>query len=317
VNKKILVADEIRSLLDEIPGDLDVVWIKAEDGLPESGADGLVSLLTRPLGSREMDGVPGLKVIANVATGFDNIDLTEASRRGIVVTNTPDVLTESTADLTLALILAVMRRLPEGIRMLEEGGWTGWDPTQLLGRSLTGATLGIVGGGRIGTAVGRRAIGFGMKVIYTANSVKPALDELGASLVGFDELLKSSDCVTIHAPLNESTRGLIAAPELAMMKPDAVLINTARGGIVDETALLAALDSGQLAGAGLDVFDGEPRVKAELLGHARIVALPHIGSATVETRKAMANLALRNAVAVIEGQPPLTPVVVDGRVGPS
>ena len=317
VTKKIVVASEISDLLEGVPDDVEVLWVSAGEALPGGAADAIVPLLTRKLGAEEMDSVPGLQVIANVATGFDNIDLSAASRRGIVVTNTPDVLTEATADLTFALILGTMRRLKEGMGLLENGEWTGWHPTRLLGRNLTGATLGIVGAGRIGRAVARRAAGFGMEVVYSTRDPNHDPGLIGATMLEFRALLAVSDCVTIHVPLDESTRNLVSSAELAAMKSDAVLINTSRGGIVDETALLDAINSGSIAGAGLDVFDGEPAVNPELIAHPRILSLPHIGSATVETRRAMANLAFRNAVAVISGRPALTPVVVDGGAGPS
>ncbi len=317
MTKRIFAPAEIESLIESLPEGMEVSWIPAHDPLPGGGADAVISLLTRKIGGAEMDSVRGLRVVANVATGFDNIDLQAAADRGVVVTSTPDVLTESTADLTLALILAVMRRLPEGISLVQRGQWEGWHPTQLLGRSLTGATLGVLGGGRIGLAVARRARGFGMNIVYTARSSKSEFDELGASFMGLNDLLAVSDCVTIHTPLNASTANLISTEQFAAMKPGAFLINTARGGIVDEKALLTALDQGRLAGAGLDVFDGEPAINPAVLAHPKIVSLPHIGSATVETRRSMAELAFMNVVAVLDGQPPITPVVVDGRVAPS
>jgi glyoxylate reductase len=269
----------------------------------------IVPLLTRWIGGTEQKGLPALKIVANCAVGVDNIDLVAAELRGVVVTNTPDVLTDSTADLTWALILAVARRLKEGERLIANGDWTGFHPALLLGLELRGRTLGIVGAGRIGQAVGRRAAGFGMKLRYTARSRKDAFEEeTGAKRVDLPRLLATSDIVSLHVPSTPETKGLMNGDRFAQMKEGAFLINTARGDVVREPALLDALASGHLAGAGLDVFAEEPTVHPLLIEHPRVVVLPHLGSATGATRRAMADLAVRNVRTVLAGEPPLTPV---------
>jgi glyoxylate reductase len=226
-----------------------------------------------------------------------------------VVTNTPDVLTESTADLTWCLILAAARRSKEGEALVREGRWSGWHPQQLLGLELHGATLGIVGAGRLGQAVGRRAVGFGMRILYHDRSAHTEFErETGAQHVALPSLLAASGVVTVHVPSTPETRGMVDASWLSQMREGALLINTARGNIVDEPALLAALAAGRLAGAGLDVFPNEPTVHPDLAAHPRVITLPHLGSATVVTRRAMADLAVRNALAVLEGRAPITPV---------
>jgi glyoxylate reductase len=248
--------------------------------------------------------------------GVDNIDLRACARRSVRVTNTPDVLTDATADLALALLLAVARRLHEGEKLLREGRFAGWAPTMLLGLELRTATLGIFGFGRIGQAVARRALGFGMKILHAgASAARPAtlIPELQAhahniAQVSFDELLARSDVISLHAPLNERTRHAFGAVQLARMKHGALLINTARGPLVDEAALAAALASGHLGGAGLDVFEREPAVHPALLSRDDVVLLPHLGSATREARRAMAELALGDAARVLAGHAPLHPV---------
>jgi glyoxylate reductase len=308
---RVLIAAELKPLLpaDPLPG-YEAVWISTEDPTPTGDFVAIIPLLSRTMGEQELNGLPRLRVLAQCAVGYDNIDLGAAARRGVPVTNTPEVLTESTADLAWALILAVARRLKEGQEMLARDAWTGWSPTQLLGMELNGATLGIVGAGRIGQAVGRRAVGFGMKVRYSDNERCREFEEtVGAERSGLAELLGEADVVSVHLPSNPQTRGLFDASSFALMKPGALFVNTARGDLVDEKALLAALDSGRLQGAGLDVFSQEPRVPRELVEHPKVVALPHIGSATTETRRAMADLAVRNAREVLAGRKPLTPVL--------
>jgi glyoxylate reductase len=269
-----------------------------------------VPLLSRRIGRGELDGLPRLRVVANCAVGLDNVDLEACARRGVVVTNTPDVLTQATADLTWALLLAVTRRLKEGQRLIEEGQWRGWDPRQLLGLELTGATLGLVGAGRIGRAVGRRAPAFGLRLCYCDPTARRDFElETGALRLPLDDLLGRSDVVSLHVPATAETRNLIGARELALMKPGAFLVNTARGELVDEDALAVALETGRLGGAGLDVFRREPYIPEALVRHPRVVVLPHLGSATLRTRRAMAALAVGNARAVLAGQPPLTPSV--------
>ena len=248
------------------------------------------------------------RILANFGVGVNHIDLATARARGLVVTNTPGVLTECAADLTLALILMLLRRLGEGERELRDGRWTGWRPTHLLGGRVSGQTLGIIGFGRIGQAVARRASrGFGMRVlVYSPSAPRPeTLAECGAEPRGtVEEVLREAGIVSLHCPLTADTRYLIDATRLGLMRPDAVLINTARGGIVDEAALVAALRAGTIAGAGLDVYDGEPAVRPDLLSLENVVLLPHLGSATRETRLAMGMRALTNLQAFFGGSPP-------------
>jgi lactate dehydrogenase-like 2-hydroxyacid dehydrogenase len=245
------------------------------------------------------------RLVANFGVGVNNIDLDAARKAGVAVTNTPDVLTDDTADLTIALMLAVMRRMGEGERLVRAGAWDGWQPTQLLGHRVHGKTLGIIGLGRIGRAVARRAHeGFGMRVLaWSRSRTRPSESGDGITrITRLDELLAQSDVVSLHCPLVPTTRHLIGAAQFAQMRPTAFLVNTARGPIVDETALVAALDAGQLAGAGLDVYEGEPAVHAGLLGRENVVLLPHLGSATHETREAMGLRALANLRAHFAGQ---------------
>jgi len=238
------------------------------------------------------------------------VDVRVCAARGIVVTNTPDVLTEATADLAWALILATVRRLPQAKRSLRAGEFHGWGFWDYLGGDLSGATLGIFGMGRIGRAVAKRAGGFGMRVVYHGRTPLPADEEarLGATSVSLDELISTADVLTLHAPLTPDTRHAIGRDALRRMKPGSYLINTARGPLVDEAALADALRDGPLAGAGLDVYEREPEVTPALLDLPNVVLLPHIGSATHDTRTRMAMLAARNVHAVLRGRPPLTPV---------
>jgi glyoxylate reductase len=245
-----------------------------------------------------LDAAPKLKIVANHAVGYDNVDLPACTARGVWVTNTPGVLTDCTADLTWTLILSLVRRVREGERMMREGKFAGWAPTMLLGRELRGATLGLIGNGRIATAVEERGKAFGMTVIHHSRR----------SGVKLDELLAQSDIVSIHCPLSAETRHLIGARELAQMKRGAQLINTARGPIVDEAALVKSLESGHLGGAGLDVFEEEPKVHQGLVGRDDVVLLPHLGSATVQTRKAMARIALEQIGLYLSGKKLVTAV---------
>jgi len=311
---RVIIAAELKTLLpaDPIPGH-EVLWLEAGEPTPAGDFVAFIPLLRRRIGEEELAGLPNLKVLAQCAVGYENIDLSAAARRGIPVTNTPGVLTESTADLAWALILAVARRLKEGQGMIARGTWRGWGPTQLLGLELNGATLGIVGAGRIGQAVARRALGFGMRILYFDQEIRPELeDSTGAVFAELPHLLSESDVVTVHTPSTPTTRGLFNRERFGQMKPGALFVNTARGDLVDETALVQALDEGRLGGAGLDVFSKEPEVPRALANHPRVCALPHIGSATTRTRRAMAELALRNARAVLEGREPLT-LVSPGR----
>ena len=267
-------------------------------------ADGVVCQLTDPMTRAVIEAAPNLKVISQVAVGHDNIDVRAATERGIVVTNTPGVLTEATADLTFALLLAAARRLPEAERYLRDGRWERWDVDLLCGGDVHGRTLGVVGLGRIGQAVARRAMGFGMRVLYTGRrDAPPTVErELNARRVPLNTLLSESDFVTLHVPLNEETHHMISVAQLCAMQPHAVLINTARGPVVDERALVAALEEGLLGGAALDVFEHEPAVPDALLALDNVVLLPHVGSAVTSVRSLMCALAARDCAAVLSGQ---------------
>jgi len=261
-----------------------------------SSADGLIAQLTDPIGREVIAAAPHLKVIANVAVGYDNVDVAAARERGIIVTNTPDVLTNAVAEFTWALILTVTRRVAEGDRLVRRGGWKGWALDFMPGMELAGKRLGIIGRGRIGRAVADKAAAFGMRVVFAKHDVS------------FDELLVGSDVISIHTPLTEGTRHLIDRKALVRMKRSAYLINTSRGPVVDEEALAWALNEGLLAGAALDVYEREPEVHPDLLKLENVVLAPHLGSATRETRTAMADLAVRNVIEVLAGRQPLTPV---------
>jgi glyoxylate reductase len=276
-----------------------------------AGAGAIVCFLYDHADAELLDAAgAGLKVVANVAVGYDNVDLGAAAARGVAVTNTPGVLDDATADLAMALLLAAARRLGEGDRLIRAQRPWAWGLDFMLGRDLRDKRLGIVGLGAIGGRVARRARGFGIDVAYANRSAAdPQLvAELGAQRLELDQLLAESDFVSLHTPLTDATRGLISAERLARMKPDAILVNTARGPIVDEAALAAALREGRLAAAALDVYEHEPEVHPELLGLENVTLLPHLGSATVETREAMATLAARNAVAALRGEPLPAPV---------
>lgn len=276
--------------------------------------DGAVAVLTTRFDREVFAAAPQLRIVANVAVGYDNIDVQAARDHGVVVTNTPNVLTDATADLTFGLILDVTRRLSEGDRLVRRGGWSGWSLDFMLGTEVRGKQLGIVGAGRIGRAVACRARAFGMQIVFadrsaaTGGTVEFAPGEQGP-VVPLDTLLHTSDVVSIHVPLAPETRHLIDQKAFARMKRTAFLVNTARGPVVDEDALVWALRQHVIAGAALDVFEAEPRVHPGLLDLDTVVLVPHLGSATRETRTAMADLAVRNVLAVLGGQPPLTPVV--------
>ncbi len=275
-------------------------WLATSDGVLCTVTDGLGAdvLGVEPLRAR---------ILANFGVGFNHIDLTVASERGLTVTNTPDVLTDDTADLAIALMLAVARRMGEGERELRAGAWTGWRPTHLLGTRVSGKTLGVVGLGRIGRAVARRARnGFGMRILAATRSGVSAevAAELGVEPRELDDLLRQSDFVSLHVPASAATRHLIDARRLALMPEHAVLVNTARGDVVDETALATALGQGRIRGAGLDVYQDEPTVPDQLRGLANVVLLPHLGSATTETRTAMGLRALANLEAFFDGEVP-------------
>jgi glyoxylate reductase len=279
--------------------------------------EAMVVLLQTKVTADLLPTLPRLRVIANVAVGYDNVDVPACTTRGILLTNTPDVLTDATADIAWALLLAAARRVTEGDRFVRAGKFKRWEWTLMRGVDVHGKTLGIVGAGRIGQAVARRARGFSMRILYTARARKPGFErETDARRVDLKGLLRESDFVSIHVPLSPETRHLVGAKELALMKRTAVLVNTARGPIVDEAALARVLRSGRLFAAGLDVYEKEPEVHAGLLGLENVALLPHVGSATDETRRRMYETALRNLVAVLEGRRPPNPVnaqvLVDG-----
>jgi lactate dehydrogenase-like 2-hydroxyacid dehydrogenase len=265
----------------------------------------VVSMLTDRIDRDVIDAAGRLKIAANVAVGYNNVDVAYARSKGIIVTNTPDVLTESVADFTWALILAVTRRLSEGERLLRRGGWKGWAFDFMLGTELRGKQLGVVGFGRIGRAVAARASAFGMHVACTG---RRDLGAAGAQFMSLDRLLISSDVVSLHVPLTNETRHMIDKRAIARMKRSAYLVNTSRGPVVDEEALAWALQQHLLAGAALDVYENEPAVHPDLLRLENVLLVPHLGSGTTETRLAMASLAADNVVAVLSGRPPLTPV---------
>jgi glyoxylate reductase len=274
------------------------------------GMDGVLSTATEKIDGEVLDAAGGgLKVVANMAVGYDNIDVRAARERGVVVTNTPGVLDETTADVAFMLMLAAARRLGEGERLLRAGKWEWWGPKQLRGLDVWGKKLGILGLGRIGQAVARRARGFGMEILYHSRSRKEdAEKELGARYLELRGLLSESDFISVHTPLTDETRHLIGKEELERMKSGAVLVNTSRGPVVDEGALADALGNGRIFAAGLDVYEEEPRVDPKLLGLENVVLAPHIGSASIETRDKMATLAAENLRAVLRGEQPMTPV---------
>lgn len=293
------------------------VWDQAEPPSRErildlvAGADAILSLLTTRIDGEVLDAAgPQLRIVANVAVGYDNIDVAACTARGVVASNTPDVLTEATADIAMALTLMVTRRLGEGERLIRSGTPWRWGMFFLLGSSVQQRQFGVVGMGKIGQATAERARAFGMSIAYTKRTpLAPEVEErLGARHMGLDELLATSDVVSLHCPYGPETHHLIDAQRLATMRRGSYLINTARGPIVDEAALVDALRSGTIAGAGLDVFEHEPDVHPGLLECENAVLLPHLGSATVETREAMAELAAANTLAVLAGDPALTPI---------
>ena len=284
----------------------------ARDELLEAarGSTGVLANVTEKMDAEFMDaGGDGLKIIANMAVGYDNVDVEAAGERGIVVTNTPGVLDETTADTAFMLLLAAARRLGESERILRAGNWEWWGPKLFVGVDVWGKTLGIVGMGRIGQAVARRGRGFGMKILYHNRSRnEDAERELDARYADIDELLETADFVSVHTPLTDETRHLIGAEELDKMKPTAVLVNTSRGPVVDEGALADALADGRIFAAGLDVYEEEPKVHPKLLERENAVLAPHIGSGSQENRDRMAVLAAENIVAVLSGGEPKTPV---------
>lgn len=272
-------------------------------------ADGIIALLTEKYDRKMIDSLSNCKVIANYAVGYNNIDIEYAKSKGIVVTNTPNVLTDATAEIAAALVMACARRIPEGERLMREGKFKGWEPELLKGVQISGKTIGIVGAGRIGQATARRLKGFGCKIVYYNKSKKTDFEnELGAKKVSLEKLLKTSDIISLHVPLNPDTKLLLDKEKLELLKPRAILVNTARGEIVDEKYLIKMLKKGRIFSAGFDVYDKEPFVNPELLKLNNVVLLPHIGSATLETRDEMAKLAAKNIINVLSGKKALTPV---------
>lgn len=268
------------------------------------GFDAVLCMLHDPIDAAVLKAAEGCRVIANMAVGYNNIDVAEATQRGILVTNTPGVLTEATADLTWALMLAVPRRVAEGDRVMRAGTFPGWGPNYMLGGDVTGRTLGLVGPGRIALAVAERALGFRMSLLYAGRRESPGLDALGAKRVELDRLLAEADFVSLHVPLTAETTHLIDARALSLMKPTAYLINTSRGPVVDEAALVDALAERRIAGAGLDVYEREPVMHPGLAGLDNAVLLPHLGSATFETRGRMSRIAAENVIAALQGRRP-------------
>jgi lactate dehydrogenase-like 2-hydroxyacid dehydrogenase len=291
----------------------EVDYANSDDGLPADellrrirDKQAVVSQLTDKFTAAVIDQLDGVRVIANVAVGFDNIDVAAATRRKILVTNTPDVLTDTTADFAFALLMAAARRVVEGHRFVHSGKWTKWRIDLLVGQDVHHRTLGIFGMGRIGQAVARRGRGFDMRILYhDAVRASEAVErELGAEFVSAERLLRESDFVSLHVPLLPETRHMMSSDQFRIMKPTAILVNTSRGPVVDEAALAAALEEGVIAGAGIDVFENEPRVHPALLKLENVVLAPHIASASVDTRCKMSMMAAENAVAALEGRRP-------------
>ncbi|HSK99317.1 MAG TPA: D-glycerate dehydrogenase [Rubrobacteraceae bacterium] len=313
---KVLVTREIPDAGLRLLEDFDVTVLEeappSRDELLEAvrGANGVLATATEKIDGEVMDAAgEGLEVVANMAVGYDNIDVEAASERGVVVTNTPGVLDETTADVAFMLLLAASRRLGEGERLLRAGKWEWWGPRQLRGYDVWGKTLGILGMGRIGWAVARRGKGFGMEIVYHNRSRdEEAEGELGARYLDLGDLLEEADFVSIHTPLTPETWHLIGAEQLESMKPTSVLVNTSRGPVVDEAALADALADRRIFAAGLDVYEEEPKVHPRLLELENVVLAPHIGSASFETRDRMAVLAAENLAAVLRGEDPKTPV---------
>jgi glyoxylate reductase len=292
-----------------VSGGLDATAETVRELVP--GAAAIVADPTVPVDAELLDAAgPGLRVVANFAVGHDNIDLGACRERGVTVTNTPDVLTNATAELALALTLAAARFLPEAERDLRAGRWTGWDPTAYLGLELSGATVGVVGLGRIGARYAELLRGFGVELLYTARSAKPEAEKaLGARRVALEELLGNADVISLHAPAVPGTHHLIGTESLRLVQPHAVLVNTSRGPLVDLDAVAAALREGRLGAAGLDVYEGEPAVPRSILEAPRVALTPHIGSATVRARDGMARTVAENVIAVLERREPPNPVV--------
>lgn len=316
--KSILISNVLpQEALRLIPPEISAEFNDSDQPLPKTelirrlrDKDGLICHIISSVDDEVLAAAPGLKVVSNVAVGFNNIDVAAARRRGVVVTNTPDVLTETTADFAWALLMAAARRVVEADQFARSGQWTRWQWDLLWGNDVHGKTLGVVGFGRIGRAVARRALGFGMRVLYhdAIRADAAAERELKATYTNPETLLRESDFVTLHTLFIPETRHLINERNLRLMKKTAILVNAARGPIVDEAALVKALTEGWIAGAGLDVFEEEPKIHPGLLLLKNVTLTPHIASASLDTRLAMATLAVRNCLAVLDGKPAITPV---------
>lgn len=314
---KIFISGEIPEIGYQLLKDheIDVYYgekLITEEELEERIADkdALLCPLSTPVTRKVIDSAPNLKIIANFGAGFNNIDVQYAKEKNIFVSNTPDVSTDATAELSIGLMLAISRRIPEGDQLCRTEGFNGWAPLFFLGRGLSEKTLGIIGFGSIGQAVARKAKAFGMKILYTGPRRKDdAIEkELNATFVSFDELIQQSDYVSVHSPYNKETHHLITLDVIQKMKKDAFLINASRGPVVHEQDLVKALKEGQIAGAALDVFEFEPKITEELKTLKNVVLTPHIGNATIEARDAMAKLAVKNITNVLSGDNPITPV---------
>ena len=297
------IVTEAVSRVDVNPDDRVLTRAELLEGV--RGRDGVLCLLTDAIDAEALDAAKGCTIFANYAVGYNNIDVAAATARGIAVTNTPGVLTDATADLTWTLLMSAARRIVEGDQFTRAGKFDGWSPMLFLGGDISGRTLGIIGAGRIGTAVALRSRGFRMRVLYHDKVQNEALEQaVGAERVDFETLLTESDFVSVHVNLDETTRHLIGARELGLMKPTAYLVNSSRGPVIDEVALVAALREGEIAGAGLDVFEDEPALKPGLAALPNVVIPPHLGSATIGTRTKMATLAATNLVAMLRGERP-------------
>lgn len=299
------------AVMERLERETDLVWHREDRVATKSeviagmkGREALLCNILDRVDAELLDECSGLKVVANFGVGFNNIDIAAATARKIPVTNTPGVLTDATADMTFALLLAVARRLGEGERIVRAQKWNGWEPLQLLGADVSGATLGILGFGRIGQAVARRARGFGMRVIYWNRSELPESPESDATRVAFEELLRQSDFVSLHVAYSSETHHLLDERQFGLMKSTAFVINTSRGAVINEVALVRALQSKQIAGAGLDVFEREPQLTPGLANLENVILAPHLGSATIGTRTRMGMIAVDNLLAVCAGRRP-------------
>ena len=315
---KVLITRKIPSVAEELltKHGFDVTVYKKNKPISSSeliklgkNSDGLLTLLSDKIDKSVIDKIPHLKIIANYAVGFNNIDVRYAKTKGIIVTNTPDILTDATADIAMGLILACSRRFCEADSFMREGKFNGWKPDLFLGPGLKNKTLGIIGAGRIGQATALRAKAFGMKIIYFSRSKKPDFEnELGAKKVSLSKLMRTADVISLHVPLTPDTYHLLDKEKLDLMKPEAIIVNTARGEVIDEKYLIKLLRKKKIFAAGFDVYEGEPVVNESLFKLKNVVLLPHIGSATIETRNKMAELAAKNIINVLKGKNPITPV---------